>query len=99
MRRVYFQGVAEGTIERVDVDRLEDGPPSASCAGYTKYITLFSQRYHASTGPVIVRPDEVNIVTVKDEIADSAWLAIPGLFWVWLAFTIYQYGEAHGFVF
>ena len=64
----------------MDVERLEDPPPSASCAGYTKYITLFSTKYHSNTGPVIVRPDEVNIVTFKDEIASSAWLAVPGLF-------------------
>ena len=98
LRRVYYQGVSEGQIQRLDVQRLEDPPPSAASAGFTKYITLFSTRYHADTGPVILRPDEVSIVTVKDEVKDAAWLALPGLFWVWLAYTIYQYGLDHGFV-
>ena len=39
---------------------------------------------------------QVQLVTVRDEVADSAWLALPGLFWVWLAWTIYQYGESTG---
>ena len=37
--------------------------------------------------------------TVKDEIKDSAWLALPGLFWVWVVYNFYQYGVEHGFVF
>ena len=32
----------------------------------------------------MVKPTEVNVVTVRSEILDSAWLALPGLFWVWL---------------
>ena len=98
LRRVYFQGVMDGSVARVDVASLEATAPSG-CAGFTKYLSLYSRRYHERTGPVIVRPSEVQIVTIKDEIADSAWLALPGLFWVWLAYSIYQYGEAHGFVF
>ena len=98
LQRVYYQGVVDGEVQRVDVESLEATPPDG-CGGFTKYLVLFSRRYHDKTGPVILTPSEVQIVTVKDEIADSAWLALPGLFWVWLAYTIYQYGEAHGFVF
>lgn len=97
LQRVYYQGVVDGTVARIDVGSIEAGPP-AGCAGFTKYLVLFSKRYHDKTGPVILKPTEVTIVTVKDEIADSAWLALPGLFWVWLAYSIYQYGETHGFV-
>ena len=98
LQRVYFQGVVDGKVKRVDVGTLDAAPPEG-CAGFTKYLVLFSGRYHSNTGPVVVRPNEVDVVTVKDEIAASAWLALPGLFWVWLAYTIYQYGVEHGFVF
>ena len=96
--RVYFQGVRDGQVERIDVSRLDAAAPKG-CEGWTKYVSLFSSRYHGSTGPVVVKPAEVQIVRVTDEIADSAWLALPGLVWVGLAWSIYQYGEAHGFVF
>ena len=95
LRRVYYQFVSEGEVRRVDVDSL-DSPPPAGAAGATKYMVLFSERYHAKTAPVILRPDEVQIVRMRDELADSAWLAIPGLFWVWLAYTFYSYGESKG---
>ena len=95
---MYYQGVVDGRIERVSVDSLESQAPDG-CAGFTKYIVLYSRKYHEDTGPVILRPNEVQVVTVKDEIADSAWLALPGLFWVWLAFTFYQYGVERGFIF
>ena len=99
LQRVYFQGIgSDGEVRRVDVKSLEAKAP-ADCAGFTKYLVLFSRRYHDNTGPVIVRPNEVELVTVKDEITASAWLALPGLFWVWLAYTIYQYGESHGGIF
>ena len=96
--RVYYQGLVDGQVRRVDVDSVDAEPP-AGCAGFTLYYALFSKRYHAETGPVIVKPNEVQIVTVKDELADSAWLALPGLFWVWVAYTFYTYGQDHGFIF
>lgn len=98
LRRVYYQFVDNGEVQRVDVDSL-DAPAPAGAAGATKYVVLFSERYHAKTAPVILRPDEVQIVRMRDELADSAWLAIPGLFWVWLAYTFWSYGEANGGVF
>ena len=99
LQRVYYQGIgSDGQVERRDVDAL-DAPPPSGCAGYTKYISLFSGRYHRSTGAVVVKPTEINVVTVRSEIIDSAWLALPGLFWVWLAYTIYMYGVEHGFIF
>ena len=95
LQRIYYQGTTDGIVQRVDVNTLEASPPKG-CSGFTKYVTLFSQRYHSETGPVIVRPEEVEIVTFQDEVSDSAWLALPGLLWLWLAYTIYEYGEAHG---
>lgn len=96
---IYYQGVgADATIERVSVDAIDAKIPDG-CQGYTQYVKLFSRRYHSDTGPVILRPSEVNLVSVKDEIKDSAWLALPGLFWVWVVYNFYQYGVEHGFVF
>jgi len=96
LRRVYYQGLAaDGQVSRVDVSSLEATAPTG-CAGFTKYCALYSPRYHAKTAPVIVRPQEVLVVTVQDEVAASAWLALPGLVWVALALFIYNYGEANG---
>ena len=99
LQRVYYQGLDDdgSSVKRVDVQTLEAAPP-AGCERFSKYVVLFSRRYHSDSGPVTVTPEEVEIVTVKAEIADSAWLALPGLFWVWLVWTIYQYGETHGWV-
>ena len=95
LQRVYFQGVRDGKVERMEVESLGAVAP-VGCEGFTKYLVLFSQRYHAETGPVVLKPNEVQIVSVRDEITDSAWLALPGLFWVWLAYTFYQYGVSTG---
>ena len=95
LRRVYYQGLVNGEVTRVDVQNLEAAQP-AGCEGFTKYVMLYSPRYHSDTGPVIVRPDEVLVVSLQSEILDSTWLALPGLVWVLLAFSFYQYGEANG---
>ena len=95
LQRVYYQGVRDGKVERVDVQSLEARPPP-DCAGFTKYMCLYSSKYHATSGPVVLSPNEVEVVRMRDEITDSAWLALPGLFWVWLAFTFWRYGEENG---
>ena len=95
LKRVYYQGVSDGTVERVDVEALDATPPPG-CAGYAKFMCLYSSRYHADTGPVVLSPTEVEVVRMKDEITESAWLALPGLFWVWLAYTFWRYGEDNG---
>lgn len=95
LRRVYYQGLVDGCVQRVDVERL-DAPPPPGCAGYKKYVALYSRRYHSGTAPVVLQPSEVEVVRVRDEVSGSAWLALPGLFWTWLAFTFYKYGEERG---
>ena len=97
LRRVYFQGtdVDTGAVRRVDVGSLDAEAP-VGCAGFAKYLQLYSPRYHRETGPVIVRPDDVQIVALSEEIKASAWLAIPGLFWVFVAIEFYKYGVATG---
>ena len=100
LQRVYYQGIEKdkAEIRRVDVGSLEAEAPDG-CAGFTKYLVLYSKRYHEGTRPVIVRPEEVQLVSVGAEVADSAWLALPGLVWVALAYSIYQYGVEHGGIF
>ena len=70
-----------------------------------KFLVLYSPQYHSEAaaegaarrpGPVVVAENEVKIVTLADEVADSAWLALPGLFWVYLCFRFYEYGVATG---
>ena len=97
LQRIYYQGVAASGVERVDVvvESLE-APAPEGCAGFTKYLVLYSSRYHEKTGPVVVRPKEVQVVAIKDEIADSAWLALPGFFWVWVVYKFYEYGVSTG---
>ena len=99
LRRVYYQGIRDGKVARVDVKSLSDKPPAGFDGPSTQYMALFSSRYHSQSGPVIVRPKEVYLVSMTDEVKDAALLAIPGLFWVWLAYTIYSYGEANGGIF
>mmetsp|Transcript_22672 Transcript_22672/g.51164 ORF Transcript_22672/g.51164 Transcript_22672/m.51164 type:complete len:210 (-) Transcript_22672:238-867(-) len=95
VREIYYQGVEGATVKKVQVDRL-DAPAPAGCEGFTKYLLLYSPRYHAESGPVCLRPDEVALVTLGDEIASSWVLALPGLLWVAVALAFYQYGVATG---
>lgn len=60
--------------------------------GYTLYITLYSPMYHDNENHggrgVIVTPEEVGLITMKDEIADSILVALPVLsLWVGLSMT------------
>mmetsp|Transcript_101 Transcript_101/g.118 ORF Transcript_101/g.118 Transcript_101/m.118 type:complete len:234 (-) Transcript_101:381-1082(-) len=59
------------------------------------YMTLFSPEYHSEA--VIVTPEEVGLVTVREELGNAAWLAVPGFFWVFLAASFYNtYHERTG---
>ena len=96
LQRIYWQGtIEEGAVERRDVPTLDAAAPPELQAPQ-KYLVLFNPGYHAKSGPVVVRPDEVTIVTLMDEVLDSAWLAIPGFFWVIVAWNFYQYGKDMG---
>ena len=49
---------------------------------YIKYCSLFNENYHEG-GPVIVRPEEVGLTSVADEIGESVKIAVPILvFWI-----------------
>ena len=45
-----------------------DAPPPPSLEMPTKYLVLYSPQYHEKSGAVVVRPDEVTIVTLMDEV-------------------------------
>ena len=101
LRRVYWQGVdaTSGAVRRVDSDCVGAAPPDGDGGGgrgFEEYLVLYSPRYHAETGPVVARPAEARLIPLTDEVTASAWLAIPGLFWVWVAVSMVQYGQATG---
>ena len=93
---VYYQGAPRGggLIEKVQVGSLDARAP-AGCEGYVKYVTLFSPEYHEQ--PVIVRPEDAGLVSLRDEIVDSLAIGLPILgFWVSLCALFIAYGKATG---
>eukprot|EP00591_Stephanopyxis_turris_P003576 CAMPEP_0195521864 /NCGR_PEP_ID=MMETSP0794_2-20130614/19534_1 /TAXON_ID=515487 /ORGANISM="Stephanopyxis turris, Strain CCMP 815" /LENGTH=205 /DNA_ID=CAMNT_0040651497 /DNA_START=25 /DNA_END=642 /DNA_ORIENTATION=- len=79
------------TTEKVPLANLDEGIP----AGYSRYITLFNPSYHKE--PVVVTPEEVGLVSMRSELVDSLWLAVPGFFWVFVASSFYNtYHERTG---
>lgn len=56
------------------------------------YVALLS-----SEGEVIVSPEEAGLVTVREELGEAAWLAVPGFFWVAVVASFYNtYHERTG---
>ena len=95
---MYAQGVDKetGQIDKIALTSLADNT-AQSKVGYTKYLKVYSPKYHSDSGPVIVTPDEMGLITIKDELVESLWLALPGLFWVVLAATFASnYNERYG---
>jgi len=86
-----------GIIEKIPLSSLELENRQVP-SGYTLYITLYSPMYHDSDyhggRGVIVTPEEVGLVRMKDEITDSILVALPVLsIWVGTSMTfvnIYQ---------
>ena len=95
LQRVYFQGLVEERVERVDVETLEATAPNG-CEGFDKFIVIYSPQYHSESGPVCIRPDEIEVVTLKTEVLESLWLSLPGLFWLYLCVRFWEYGVATG---
>ena len=89
---IYYQGVRGAQVERVPVASLDAGPPEG-CAGYTMYLKLFSEEYH--TEPVTVRPEEVGLVSLGEEIVDSLKIGVPILGgWLAVISLLVAYGDA-----
>lgn len=98
LTRVYYQGMdaKENKVVRLDVDELDAEVPeiAAEIGGkWQKYLSLYSPNYHKASGPVVVTEEEMRIVSLKEEILSSTVLAMPGLFWLWLAYKFWLYGQ------
>ena len=68
-------------------------------SGYTRYIQLaISNDGDSNTRTTaIVTPEEIGLVTLKKEMFNALWLAIPGLFWVYVAISFANnYNERYG---
>ena len=99
---MYHQGLNEetGRIEKLKISNMEARPPR----GYKLYLKLYSPTYHreriGSTlqdKAVVVTPEEIGLTTIQDELNQSLWLAVPGLFWVGLCITfVNNYNDRYG---
>ena len=70
-----------------------DAQPPEGCAGYTMYLRLYSKEYH--TEPVVVRPEEVGLVSLGEEVVDSLKIGVPILgFWLTVIAFLLSYGQA-----
>lgn len=82
----------EGVIEKIHLSTLDLETTSSTPSGYTRYISLYSPMYHDNDQfrgrPVIVTPEEVGLVSMKDEVLDSVLVALPILsFWLGTIFV------------
>lgn len=94
---IYTQNFDEEMqqIVKQQLSSLDDDSDSATTQNKV-YMTLFSPRHH-SEGAVIVTPEEVGLITVREEVGNAMWLAVPGLFWVFLVASFYNtYHERTG---
>ncbi len=93
VKSIYAQSFNEETqmIVKLAMENLDDPIPSGS----SLYVTLFSPTYHENA--VIVSPKEAGIYSVKNELGDAVWLAVPGFFWIFVASSFYNlYHERTG---
>ena len=93
---IYYQGIPAGgaEVQRVAVPSLDARPPEG-CAGFSLYLKLYSKEYH--TAPVTVRPEEVGLVSLGEEVLDSLKIGLPILgVWLLVISSLVAYGEATG---
>jgi hypothetical protein len=93
-------GFETSIIEKIELAELDLGgnnvPLEGRGSGYTLYIQLYNSRYHDNA--VIVTPDEVGLVSMKDEVLDSVLSALPILsFWLGTCYVFAtKYNEKYG---
>ena len=93
IRTIYAQSFDDETqsVVKLQLNGLNDPMP----AGSSLYVTLFSPIHHKEA--VVVSPEEVGLSSVKSELGDAAWLAVPGFCWVFVATSFYNiYHERTG---
>jgi hypothetical protein len=94
-----------GCMDDANIDRENDGDDVVVAArrgggggmggknAPSLYVTLYSPKHHSGgrgAGDVVVSPEEVGLTSVRDELTNAAWLAVPGFFWVYVASTFYS---------
>ena len=93
LQSIYAQSFNDETqsIVKLPLNELNDPIPTGS----TLYVTLFSPSVHNEA--VVVSPQEVGLSSVRNELSNAAWLAVPGFFWVFIGFSFYNtYHERTG---
>lgn len=103
LKSIYLQGVnnESGEVEKIPLPKL-DLTGEAIPSGYTLYISLYSAMYHDNDKhrgrPIIATPEEVGLVSMKDEVLDSVLVAIPILsFWLGTIFVfVTKYNQRYG---
>ncbi|GFH49137.1 hypothetical protein CTEN210_05613 [Chaetoceros tenuissimus] len=92
-------------IEKIELDELDLNNPSKMAEmkpGYTLYVSLYSSMYHDNDKfggkAVVSTPEEVGLVSMKDEVADSILVALPILsFWLGTCYTFSSwYNDKYG---
>jgi hypothetical protein len=107
LQSIYLQGLNRETnlVEKIPLETLTEEPGTTTtisttqgAGSYTKYISLYSPMYHKERGPVVVTPEEVGLISLRDEVLDSILFALPVLaFWTTTAFTFAKtYNERYG---
>jgi hypothetical protein len=83
----------DSIVEKIPVATLSD---PISRPGYTRYITLYSPKYHEE--PITITPDEVGLLSIREEVMDSLLMALPIFgFWTAVAFSFANtYNERYG---
>jgi hypothetical protein len=86
------------TVERIPLTNLIVVDSSESIpSGYTQYLQVYNPAYHDDKS-VIVTPEEIGLVSLRDEIMDSILFALPVLgFWMTTsAIFAKTYNERYG---
>jgi len=99
LEEIYIQTkLANGLVEKVDLPELD----LKNSDGTTRYIKLYSSLYHDKEKfggeAVICTPEEVGLISMKDEVFDSIVFALPVLsFWVGTCILFsYWYNAKYG---
>ncbi|KAL7444957.1 hypothetical protein ACHAXM_010978 [Skeletonema potamos] len=94
---IYAQSFNEKT-QQVEKQMMNciDGDSSSNLPSNSQlYISLFSPVHHKE--PVVVSPEEVGLTTVRSELGNAAYLAVPGFVWIFVASSFYNiYHERTG---
>mmetsp|Transcript_15825 Transcript_15825/g.39317 ORF Transcript_15825/g.39317 Transcript_15825/m.39317 type:complete len:273 (-) Transcript_15825:714-1532(-) len=106
---MYLKGAnpETGMTEEISLTRMGGESFTDVPLGYKKYLEVYNPRDHSSHnnggrggsggGPVIVSPEEMALVTLKSELNDALLLAVPGLFWVFVAMSFVNwYSSQYG---